>query len=189
MRRFAVERVDPSSAADIADWNAVMCQAYTYGRGPMWWAHADLEVARFQSPRRDGVLHALVARNNDGTPVGGAEIDAGSGEPADVEIGVLPTFRRCGVGTALLDDVRRELHGHEPHLIQTEVYTCDGVDFAQKHGLSIGNTEFRMLVDLPVPQQVLTSVTGQGRVTVHSWVGAVPPRPRSRLGPPGNPDE
>src|SRR5699024_10480453 len=138
-------------------WNALLRDGFNAGREAAWWASGETTLARFENPR-PGRHSVLLTASLDGRPAGAAGAEADPGEPAEVEISVLPQYRRRGVGRAL--------------------------------GMQVGNTEQRLLLDLPVDLQKLRAKHGRARgdrargdgargdgargVEVQSWVGACP---------------
>src|SRR5699024_2453387 len=124
-------------------------------------------------------------RGRDATPCCSPRLrEADPGEPAEVEISVLPQYRRRGVGRALARAVRERLTGRA-EAAQAETYSEAGVEFGRALGMQVGNTEQRLLLDLPVDLQKLRAKHGRARgdrargdgargVEVQSWVGACP---------------
>lgn len=165
--------VDPSRPDDLIAWNALLRDGFNAGREAAWWASDETTLARYGDPKPGRTSVLLLATLED-RPVGAAEVDAGPGEPAEVEISVLPDARRHGVGTALAEAVRERLQG-VAEVAQAETYSEAGVGFATTLGLRVGNQEHRLLLDLPVD---LAALHAQRRaapgVEVQSWTGACP---------------
>lgn len=148
MSAVEITSVDPADREALLAWNSLLGKGFNAGREAAWWASAEATLARFADPRpaRRSVL--LVARiEGEGVGAAGAEVDPG--DPAEVEISVLPGHRRRGVGTALAASVREALAGHA-EVVQAETYSEAGVAFALSQGLRLGNQEHRLLLDLPL---------------------------------------
>lgn len=171
----SIHLLDPADTDAMTAWNRTAREAYCTGREAAWWETAQTTLTRFRNSRPGRLQRALAAHDVDGRIVGTAEILADPDDPAEVEIGVLPTHRRRGIGTALAAAVEHELAGRTPDLVQTEVYTPGGAEFAQGLGLSVGNREHRLLRDLPVSAQELQDLERPDpRVRTFSWTGPVP---------------
>lgn len=173
MSTVRVTDVDPSRQADLFAWNALLGEGFNAGRDAAWWASDDTVLARFRDPK-PGRTSVLLIATLDGRPVGAAEADADPGEPAEVEISVLPAERRQGVGTALAEGVRERLRG-AAEVVQAETYSEAGVGFATALGLRTGLQEDRLLLDLPADLEPLRAQHGGAPgVEVKSWTGACP---------------
>lgn len=173
MPDLCIEPIDVSDATQLIAWNDVLRRGYSAGREAVWWRSAEATVAQFQVPkpgRTSVALWAIVG----GTPVGAAEAHVDAGEPAEVEISVLPDRRRTGVGSALADAVRAALSG-VAEVVQAETYRPEGIVFARAHGLAVGNEESRQLLELPLPRHRLAELErAAGEVEVRSWSGPCP---------------
>lgn len=106
--RVQIEDVDLTSPDELVAWNDLMRRGYNATREAAWWRSAEAVVAQYTNPKPGRVRVALRAVV-DGQAVGGAEATADPGESVDVEIAVLPEFRRQGVGRALALAVRGRL--------------------------------------------------------------------------------
>lgn len=173
MSTVHIADVDPARPDDLVAWNALLRDGFNAGRKAAWWASDETTLARFGDPKPGRTSVLLLATLED-QPVGAAEVDAGPGEPAEVEISVLPEARRQGVGTALAEAVRERLQG-VAEIVQAETYSEAGIGFATTLGLRVGNQEHRLLLDLPVDLEILRGqrVDAPG-VEVRSWTGACP---------------
>ena len=173
MSDIHVTDVDPAVSEQLLDWNALLRDGFNAGREAAWWASGEATLARFESPKQ-GRCSVLLVASLDGRPAGAAGAEADPGQPAEVEISVLPQFRRRGVGRALARAVRERLTGRA-ETAQAETYSQAGVEFGRALGMRVGNTEQRLLLDLPVDLQRLRAKHGRARgVEVRSWIGACP---------------
>ena len=174
MSTVRITPVDPTDREALLAWNALLGEGFNAGREAAWWASDETTLARFADPkpaRRSVLLVASI----DGERVGAAGAEVDPGDPAEVEISVLPAHRRRGVGTALAAAVREALAGHA-EIVQAETYSDAGVAFALAQGLRLGNQEHRMLRDLPLDPAAAhpaPSAAGPG-ITVRTWRGACP---------------
>ena len=189
MSTVRITPVDPTDREALLAWNTLLGEGFNAGREAAWWASDETTLARFADPkpaRRSVLLVASI----DGERVGAAGAEVDPGDPAEIEISVLPAHRRRGVGTALAAAVREALAGHA-EIVQAETYSDAGVAFALAQGLRLGNQEHRMLRDLPLDPAVLPgpsavarpapsaaahpapSAAGPG-ITVRTWRGACP---------------
>lgn len=174
MSTVRITPVDPTDREALLAWNTLLGEGFNAGREAAWWASDETTLARFADPkpaRRSVLLVASI----DGERVGAAGAEVDPGDPAEVEISVLPAHRRRGVGTALAAAVREALAGHA-EIVQAETYSEAGVAFALAQGLRLGNQEHRMLRDLPLDPAAAhpaPSAAGPG-ITVRTWRGACP---------------
>lgn len=174
MTSLHIDRVDPADDAAVASWNETQRAAYTAGREAVWWTPTETALEQLRTVRPGHIHGVFVARTDEGI-VGAAEAIARPDEPAEAEIGVLPEYRRRGIGTALARAVHDALAGHEPGVVQTELYTDAGLTFARRVGMEPGNVEHVQLLDLPVPATALEALDRPNpRVTTRSWVGPCP---------------
>ncbi len=173
IKAVEIRDVDQSDADALVAWNELMRQGYNATREAAWWRSPEATVAQFSVPK-PGRISMLLQAVVDGKPVGGAEAIADPGESVDVEISVLPEFRRKGVGRALALAVRGALP-HPIGMVMTEVYEDDGLAFAKMCGLGVGNREVRQLLDWPLPDGELDELTRETPgVSIESWTGACP---------------
>ncbi|MGO2314140.1 GNAT family N-acetyltransferase [Brachybacterium tyrofermentans] len=173
MRTVQITDVDPTRAEDLLAWNALLRDGFNAGREAAWWASDEAVLAQYGDPKPERTSVLLVA-TLDGRPVGAASASADPGEPAEVEISVLPDARRQGVGTALAEAVRARLRG-VAEIVQAETYSEAGKGFATELGLRVGNQEHRLLLDLPVDLEALRAQhPAPSDVEVRSWTGACP---------------
>lgn len=173
MSTVQITDVDPTRPEDLLAWNALLGEGFNAGREAAWWASDETTLAQYGDPKPERTSVLLVG-TLDGRPVGAAGADADPGEPAEVEISVLPDARRQGVGIALAEAVRERLRG-VAEIVQAETYSEAGVGFATALGLRVGNQEHRLLLDLPVDPEALRSQhRAAPGVEVRSWTGACP---------------
>ena len=173
MSPVQIAPVDPTDRAALRAWNAVLGEGFNAGREAAWWASDETILARFEDPKPERLSVLLVAQI-DGETVGAAGADVDPGDPAEVEISVLPAHRRRGVGTALAAAVREAL-AHRAEVVQAETYDEAGVAFALAQGLRIGNQEHRLLVDLPLdPEALRAAARPAPGIEVRTWRGACP---------------
>ena len=163
--------LDPADAGAVRRWSSAMRTAYTGGREAVWWEADEQALRRLRSPKKGRTMVCLAAVLS-GETIGGIEVSVDPGEPADVEIGVLPSHRRHGVGTMLLDAAAARL-GAAARIWQAEASGDEGVAFALAHGFAVGNREHRMLLDLPAPSRGRAPEPPEG-VTIRSFTGACP---------------
>lgn len=142
-----VTRIEPDDVDGLTRWHALMRETYTADRTAAWWQSLESTLTQFAHPRSDKSDIALLAHLGE-EAIGGAEVNIVTDAPADVEIGVSPAHRRQGHGTSIARVVEDLLRG-QAELVQTETYCPEGIAFAQAQGLSIGNQEHRLLLDLP----------------------------------------
>lgn len=165
--------VDPRNVSRLLQWNGVLRDGYSAGRRQVWSRSGDATRVQFQKPhptRRSLLLLAEI----DGEPAGAAEAHVHPGEPADVEIAVLPPFRRRGVGRTLLQAVRNQLR-EAATVMRAETSSDAGVAFASSAGMRVGIRESRQVVGLPVSDSTLAVLGGTpSDVEILSWVGACP---------------
>lgn len=177
MSSLVISAVDPTDSEAVLAWNTVLRRGFNAGRTAAYWASDESTLARLLHPRPARTSVLLVA-TLDGIPVGAADAELDPGEPAEVEISVLPEHRRQGIGRALAQAVRKELCEAGAQIAQAEVYSDGGVAFARSCGLDVAHREHRMLLDLPVTAQVLAQMRAatppSAEVTVRSWSGACP---------------
>jgi mycothiol synthase len=168
-----IDKIDFADSGRLVAWNEVLRDGYNTGREGAWWRSPEATVSQFQSPKPGRVSVAFLASRG-GQPIGAAEAHVDPGEPAEVEISVLPDGRRQHVGLRLADAVRTALAGHADR-VQVETYSDAGVAFAQHLGLAVANQESRQLLDLPVSPEVIASLTRPTpEVEVQAWVGPCP---------------
>lgn len=172
-RPTRIAPVDPSDRDALLVWNAVLGEGFNAGREAPWWASEETILARFEDPRPERVS-VLLAAHREGEVVGAAGVEIDPGDPAEVEISVLPAHRGQGIGTALATAVREALVGRA-EVAQAETYTEAGVAFGLAQGMRSAHQEDRLLLDLPVDPAVLA---GYGRpapgIEVRTWRGACP---------------
>ncbi|MDN5899904.1 MAG: GNAT family N-acetyltransferase [Brachybacterium sp.] len=170
--------VDPTDREALLAWNAVLGEGFNAGREAAWWASDETTLAQFGDPKPERLSVLLVA-SLDGEMVGAAGAEVDPGDPAEVEISVLPTHRRQGIGAALAAALRETLADHA-EVVQAESYSEAGVAFALAQGMRLGNQEHRLLLDLPVGRAALpggdssdADRTAPG-IEVRTWRGACP---------------
>lgn len=173
MAAVQITPVDPADREALLAWNALLRDGFNAGREAAWWASEESVLARYGDPR-PGRTSVLLVAHLDGTPVGAAGAEADPGDPAEVEISVLPEHRRRGVGRALAAAVREALAGHA-EIVQAETYSEAGVGFALAQGMRLGNQELRLLREMPLDREAMagaaSSVPG---VEIRTWHGACP---------------
>ena len=153
IRELAVD--DPEFEA----WHNAIRDAHLSDREPSWWesVHAARTYFGRESSRED---RRAIAAFESGSCVGGAEVTMPLDHDTEtivVELGVLSSYRRNGVGTALLSYVETLAAQHNRTILQTELYVpagqslddTDGGRFALAHGLRSVNVEDRFLLELP----------------------------------------
>lgn len=188
MSEIQITRVDADNDTALLSWNDVMRTAYTDGRTAAWWRSAETTLSQFAHPRPGGQDIALVGRLGEEI-IGGVEISLSTDAPVTVELGVLPAQRRRGWGTALAE-AAAQLLGDDvvsSAIVQTETYCPAGAAFAQARGMSIGNAEHRLLLDLPAyldadanrykdsgASTVVPVIKEDPDFSVTSWIGACP---------------
>lgn len=173
MSTVQITDVDPTRPEDLLAWNALLGEGFNAGREAAWWASDEATLAQYGNPKPERTSVLLIA-TLDGRPVGAADADVDPGEPAEVEISVLPDARRQGVGTALAEAVRERLRG-VADVVQAETYSEAGISFATSLGLRAGHQEHRLLLDLPVdPESLHAQHPASPDVEVRSWTGACP---------------
>lgn len=174
MNALEISTVDPADMAEIVAWNTTMREAYSSGREVVWWTSADASAEQLRTGR-PGHLHVALAARYGGAMVGGAECSLAPAQPVEIEIGVLPEHRRQSIGTALAAAARELCGDHEPPLLQTEVFTEEGLAFARRWKIEPGNVEHRQVLDLPLSAEVLDALDRPSSLlTTRSWVGACP---------------
>lgn len=179
-----ITRIQPDDVDGLTRWHGLMREAYTADRTAAWWQSLESTLTQFAHPRSDKSDIALLA-HLDKQAIGGAEVNIVTDAPADVEVGVLPAHRRQGHGTSIAGVVEDLLHGRT-ELVQTETYCPEGVAFAQAQGLSIGNQEYRLLLDLPAylrddanrykhpDAKSKLSTVPDPSMSITSWIGGCP---------------
>jgi GNAT superfamily N-acetyltransferase len=177
MTAVQITPVDPADREALLAWNALLRDGFNAGREAAWWASEESTLARYGDPKPGRTSVLLIARR-DGAPVGAAGAEVDPGDPAEVEISVLPEHRRRGVGSALAAAVREALAGHA-EIVQAETYSEAGVGFALAQGMRLGNQEHRLLREMPLdpgpdpgaPAGAASSAPG---VEIRTWHGACP---------------
>ena len=165
--------VDPSDREALLAWNALLRDGFNAGREAAWWASEESTLAQHGDPKPGRTSVLLLARL-DGAPVGAAGAEVDPGDPAEVEISVLPEHRRRGVGRALAAAVREALAGHA-EVVQAETYSEAGVAFALDQGMRLGNQEHRLLLPLPLDLEALRGAREPSAgVEIRTWHGACP---------------
>lgn len=175
MTDVTIESVSDGDVSRALVCDDILRQAYSAGRRHVSWSppRAVEERVRHPKPGRRAIRLITVL---EGVDVGAADASFDPGEPAGIELGVLPGARRRGIGSALAERVRAEL-GEHATVVQTEVYVPDGEAFARAQGLTVGNREHRLILELtPQRRRELSGLTPSvpDGVTLHSWVGACP---------------
>ncbi|MBM7464764.1 GNAT family N-acetyltransferase [Microbacterium esteraromaticum] len=168
---MSVSVVDPVDAAALIEWSAAIRRSCVEDRVGAWWPSDESVLAQFADPPSGRRRWALVYHADDGSVAGAADVAVSDGDPAEVTVGVLPEHRRRGRGTALWEAARELLAEHSPAVVQSETWSAPGVAFAERIGLSIANSEFRMLRDSASAAPDAPAVSG---VDVVAWTGAVP---------------
>lgn len=180
-------RIDPLDDAALAANHAAMSAGLAHGRvDPPIWSLEEVRVNvthEGSSYRRE--LYSAVL---DGEVVGGAQIEMPMRDNltlAQIEVAVQPSFRRRGVGTALLSAVtaRAAELGRTSLLTVVNQPASDdpapGVAFAARHGFTWRNTEIRRSLPLPVAPEHLDALEAKARAKTGdyrlvSWAGACP---------------
>ena len=188
MPEIQITRIAADDESALLTWNDVMRTAYTHDRTAAWWRSAETTLTQFAHPRPGGQDIALVGRLGEEI-IGGVEISISPETPTDIELGVLTDHRRRGFGTALAEAAAQFLVDCDETLaiVQTETYCPAGVAFAQAHGMSVGNEEHRLLLDLPAyleadanrykdsgASTVVPVIREDPDFSVTSWIGACP---------------
>ncbi|WP_166970234.1 GNAT family N-acetyltransferase [Brevibacterium atlanticum] len=188
MSEIRITRIDHTDEDALVAWNDLMRTAYTNDRTAAWWRSPETTLTQFAHPRTDKTDIALVA-HLDEEAVGGAEINLTAESPAYTELGVIPPCRRRGIGTALAEAVEQILTDADrpSTIVQTETYCPAGVAFAQTRGMSVGNEEHRLLLDLPTylradadrykdsgASTTVPVLKADPDFSVTSWIGACP---------------
>lgn len=169
---LTITPVDPADREALLAWNALLRDGFNAGREAAWWADGESVLAQHQDPKPGRTSVLLVARL-DGTPVGAAGAEGDPGDPAEVEISVLPAHRRRGVGRALAAAVREALAGHA-EVVQAETYSEAGVGFALDLGMRLGNQEHRLLRAMPLEPGRLAGASPSSGIEIRTWHGACP---------------
>lgn len=188
MSEIRITRIDAADEAALLEWNELMRSGYTAGRTAAWWRSPEMTLMQFAQPRTDKQDIALIAHLGEAA-IGGAEITITDESPIDVELAVVPAHRRRGFGTIIAEAVEAIVCETEqsPPLVQTETYTAAGTTFAKSRGMSIGNQEHRLLLDLPSyleadanrykdsgASTTVPVVRDDPDFAVTSWIGACP---------------
>lgn len=172
MTDVQITPVDPADLEALLAWNALLRDGFNAGREAAWWADGESVLAQHQDPKPDRTSVLLIA-HLDGTPVGAAGAEVDPGDPAEVEISVLPAHRRRGVGRALAAAVREALAGHA-EIVQAETYSEAGIAFALDQGMRLGNQEHRLLREMPLDPGTLSGASPAPGVEIRTWHGACP---------------
>ncbi|MFI8778016.1 GNAT family N-acetyltransferase [Brachybacterium paraconglomeratum] len=172
MAAVQITPVDPADREALLAWNALLRDGFNAGREAAWWADGESVLAQHQDPKPGRTSVLLVARL-DGTPVGAAGAEVDPGDPAEVEISVLPAHRRRGVGRALAAAVREALAGHA-EVVQAETYSEAGVGFALDLGMRLGNQEHRLLRAMPLEPGPRAGASPSSGIEIRTWHGACP---------------
>ncbi|MEE1650824.1 GNAT family N-acetyltransferase [Brachybacterium sp. J144] len=173
MTAVQITPVDPADREALLAWNALLRDGYTAGRDAVWWASEESTLAQYGNPKPGRISVLLLARLDD-EPVGAAGAEVDPGNPAQVELSVLPGHRRRGVGRALAAAARAALDGHAS-VVQAETSSEAGVAFARDQGMRIGNQEHRLLRAMPLPPETeaATPAPTPG-LEIRTWHGACP---------------
>ena len=173
MTTVEITPVDPADREALLAWNALLRDGFNAGREAAWWASEESTLARYGDPKPGRTSVLLLARL-DGAPVGAAGAEVDPGDPAEVEISVLPAHRGRGVGRELAAAVREALAGHAA-VVQAETYSEAGVAFALDQGMRLGNQEHRLLLPLPLDLEALRGARKPfAGVEIRTWHGACP---------------
>jgi len=179
MSAVQITPVDPTDREALLAWNALLRDGFNAGRDAAWWADDESVLAQHGDPKPGRISVLLVARL-DGTPVGAAGAEVDPGDPAEVELSVLPPHRRRGVGRALAGAVREALAG-DAEIVQAETYSAAGVAFALDQGMRLGNQEHRLLREMPLDHEapreledVRVAAPPAPGVEIRTWHGACP---------------
>ncbi|WP_062947344.1 MULTISPECIES: GNAT family N-acetyltransferase [Brachybacterium] len=172
MAAVQIAPVDPSDREALLAWNALLRDGFNAEREAAWWVDGESVLAQHQDPK-PGRTSVLLIAHLDGAPVGAAGAEADPGDPAEVEISVLPSHRRRGVGRALAAAVREALAGHA-QVVQAETYSEAGIAFALDQGMRLGNQEHRLLRAMPLDTAALSGAAPAPGTEIRTWHGACP---------------
>lgn len=173
MSTVQIALVDPADREALLAWNALLRDGFNAGRDAAWWMSDESTLARFETPK-PGRRSVLLRASIEGEDVGAAGAETDPGDPAEVEISVLPAHRRRGVGSALATAVREALTGHA-EVAQAETYSEAGVGFATALGMRVGNQEHRLLLALPDGLEPLPALARPTPgIEMRTWHGACP---------------
>lgn len=172
---------DPALGA----WRDAIRAAHLAGRQASWWE--SLESIRVYLARDSSrVARHAIGAFEAGSCVGGAEVTLPLQQDTEtiaVELGVVPTHRRRGVGSALLAYVEGLAAQRGRTILQAELHVpadrrledTDGGRFGLRRGLRSVSTEDRFLLDLPVDESRVAALGGgEDGYRVLSFVDRVP---------------
>ncbi len=189
-----IQPVDPHDEDAFAQWYAVMRTSATHGRtAPTVWAEATLaHWYRHPNPRRSRIALAAVdeSRAPDDQVVGVASVELPldvDTETAEVDVEVLPTERRRGVGSALWDAALEACRAEGRSVLQAEVnvpvgvrdQSSPGLRFARDRGFTSENVEDHLALPLDgasPPRSALAGRRGRAPVRLVGRPGARRPR-------------
>ncbi len=160
-----IRPVDVHDDVEFSRFYEIMRDAETYQRPdpPMWSEHECQVMFRREEPGETWESYAAY----DGDEMVGVGVLArtllDNTDKAFLDVGVAPTDRGRGIGSALVEHLteRAVKHGRTVLLTQANVpaderETHPYVRFAARHGFSLANVEVRRELPLPVSQQQLT---------------------------------
>jgi len=192
MNVLQIRPVDPSDDAAIDAWHAVYFAAERHGRAELAtpWALEELRT-QLQSPSRSRRT-VLFLGEHAGLPAVAGNVQLrllDNLTQAEVLVYTAPAQRRRGHGSAMLavlEQAARE-HGREliasdtawPHDLGPTGTGSPGLEFALKHGFSLGIGDVMRVLRLPVADGLLADLAAHAAphhaaYTLHSWVGPVP---------------
>lgn len=132
---------------------------------------------------RSGARRRTLLTAYDGTQlIGTAELSASTQDNlhlAELEVNVVPSHRRRGIGRALLDEALRRgrADGRTTFIGEVSqpsaVESSAGVAFAGALGFTSAHREDHLVVDLPVTAELLTDATDAGH-RVLTWTNRAP---------------
>ncbi len=187
-----ISRVDVHDDAALASWHDLVERSERHDHGDLKtvWTLPEL-TAELRSGRRQ-VSSAAYVGTVEGRPVVWGmtmlpQLD--NLTTADMGVAVPPEERRRGYGSAMARHLEAEAVAAGRSVLTAEAMwpvTASrdgvgqaGVEFAQRHGFTVGNVEVKRVLRCPVPTERLdalaaTVAPGHDGYTLRSWTGPVP---------------
>jgi GNAT superfamily N-acetyltransferase len=192
MTELVVTALDPFDDAEFDEFHAVYDAGHRFGREDLAtnWERDELRAAMQEDARRR-FRHGLCGRL-DGRMVATGLVEGPLLDNLDlceVQVTVLPEFRRRGLGSQMLAAVEQAARDRGRSTVLAIVdWPKDGhpegvgesaVQFGARHGYTLALAEIQRRLPLPVDEVALDVLAGEAAdrhdgYTLRSWVGPVP---------------
>lgn len=205
--KLSISLIDRTSEAEFSRWFAIRDAAESFDRGPdaPRWPEAELRAA-LQAETEAFSTELYLADTGDGAAVGAVRLDfplKDNRHRVEVELFVVPQARRHGIGTELLDFVKRRAGERQRTVLSSSVYRplgvggsretsadvdsperrgeagVPGVEFARRQSAVFALGELRSECPLPLDTAVIDGMSAEARelsaaYEIRCWQGPVP---------------